>query len=104
MTGELSVLIVEDDADLRASIAALVEREGFRTIECDTLAQARERIAESSPDVVLLDLALPDGNGLELLADQDSAESPEIVVMTGDAAGYDRPAWSSSRAPLPVEP
>lgn len=81
---ELSVLIVEDDEDLRASIVALVSRDGYRTREASTIARARAQMAEDLPDVVLLDLGLPDGNGLELLSDEDLPKGAEFVVMTGD--------------------
>jgi DNA-binding NtrC family response regulator len=81
-----SVLIVEDDVDFRASVAALVEREGFDVREAGTLAKARQALADEPPDVVLLDLALPDGDGLELLRDEKTADTCEFVVMTGRAA------------------
>jgi len=83
---ELSVLIVEDDEDFRASVAALVSREGYRTYEADTLAAARETLAEAAPDVVLLDLGLPDGDGLDLLADAELTDRAAFVVLTGAAA------------------
>ena len=83
---ELSALIVEDDADYRASVAALVSREGYLCREAGCLAHAREQMNEATPDVVLLDLSLPDGDGLELLADEGLAERMEFVVMTGNAA------------------
>ena len=82
---ELSALIVEDDEDFRASVASLVSREGYRTHEVGTLAHAREAIVDARPDVVLLDLTLPDGDGLELLADEDPREFTEFVIMTGNA-------------------
>jgi len=83
---ELSVLIVEDDEDFRASVASLVSRDGYRTREAGTLARAREALAEAAADVVLLDLRLPDGNGLDLLSDEGVSERTEFVVMTGDTA------------------
>jgi DNA-binding NtrC family response regulator len=82
---DLSVLIVEDDPDFRASIAALVGREGYSTREAGTLAQAKDAIRTAIPDVVLLDLALPDGDGLELLGDEDMTALTAFVVMTGHA-------------------
>jgi len=82
---ELSVLIVEDDADFRASVAALVGREGYLTREVGTLADARVALAEGAPDVVLVDLGLPDGDGMELVSDRDLSGDSEFVVMTGDA-------------------
>ncbi len=83
---ELLALIVEDDEDLRASVAMLVEREGFLTRQADSLAAARREIEEQAPDVVLLDLVLPDGEGLELLSDEELARDTEFVVMTGHVA------------------
>jgi len=84
--GGIDVLVVEDDADFRASVAMLVKREGHETREAATLAAARAAIAARKPDVVLLDLGLPDGSGLDLLADGEATASSEIVVMTGDTA------------------
>ena len=83
---ELCVLIVEDDVDFRSSVAMLVEREGYKTLETGSLAGAKEMLAEATPDVVLLDLALPDGDGLELLSIDDVPDSTEFVVLTGNAA------------------
>ncbi len=83
---DLSILIVEDDADYRSSVATLLDRDGYRLHEAGTLAKARELFSEVEPDVVLLDLGLPDGSGLELLADADLASRTEFVIMTGDTA------------------
>jgi DNA-binding NtrC family response regulator len=79
-----SALIVEDDADFRASLARLVEREGYATREAATLARARSELAGRVPDVVLVDLGLPDGGGLELLRDPE-LPPVEFVVITGNA-------------------
>jgi DNA-binding NtrC family response regulator len=81
---DLTVLIVEDDADFRESVAALLRRDGLEVCEAGTVAGARAEIEESAPDVVLLDLTLPDGDGLALLADEALA-GPEFVVTTGNA-------------------
>ena len=82
----LSVLIIEDDANLRAALAALVSREGAVTYEASTLEEARKRLAETSPDAVLVDLTLPDGSGLDLLSDPQGDAAPEYIIVTGDAA------------------
>ena len=65
----LLALIVDDDDDFRTSVAALVRREGFETRVAGSLEEARKSMADASPDLVLVDLQLPDGNGLELLDD-----------------------------------
>ncbi|MEZ4332537.1 MAG: sigma-54 dependent transcriptional regulator [Myxococcota bacterium] len=79
-----SILIVEDDADFRDSLDALLTRDGYRVRGVDTLAKARATLVEGDVDVALVDLGLPDGNGLELLSDPDLADRAEFVVITGD--------------------
>jgi DNA-binding NtrC family response regulator len=77
-------LIVDDDDDFRTSVAALVRREGFETRVAGSLEEARKSMAEVSPDLVLVDLQLPDGHGLELLDDAHPAADTEFVVVTGN--------------------
>ncbi len=81
----LSALILDDDAEFRASLAALVEREGFDVREAGSLAEARQRLGEAHADLVLADLGLPDGDGLELLRDETRAAECEFIVVTGSA-------------------
>ena len=62
------VLVVDDNHDAAEVLALLVETEGYRAGTACSLRAARERIAAERPDVVLLDLHLPDGSGMDLLA------------------------------------
>ncbi|MEB2286125.1 MAG: sigma-54-dependent Fis family transcriptional regulator [Polyangiaceae bacterium UTPRO1] len=80
-----SALIVDDDPDLQAAMAELVLREGFAVETAGSLAAARAVLAIRAPDVVLVDLTLPDGNGLELLSASEGPEAPEMVVISGHA-------------------
>jgi DNA-binding NtrC family response regulator len=80
---ELSALIIDDDEDFRASVAALVAREGYSVREAATLAHARREVESGVPDVVLLDLLLPDGDGLELMSDPMLDGHTEFVVISG---------------------
>ena len=82
---ERIALLVEDDADYRASLAALVEREGFRVLEAGSLGEARASMGARTPDIVFVDLGLPDGNGLDLLAWENGEPRPDFVVITGNA-------------------
>ena len=81
---ELTALIVEDKADFRESMVMLVEREGFQPREAGTLQEARELLEKELPSVVLLDLGLPDGDGLSLFDEEMLTDSTEVVVMTGN--------------------
>ncbi|MEZ0189020.1 sigma-54-dependent transcriptional regulator [Ralstonia solanacearum] len=80
------ILIVEDDASARAALGELVSAEGFTTAQAGSLRDARIQISRHSPDAVLIDLVLPDGNGMDLLEDIPSHSGTEIIVMTGHAS------------------
>ena len=79
-------LIVDDDVDAAAMMAALIAGEKFTVASAHTLAEARRQIVLHPPDIVLLDLQLPDGNGMELFADTELISRSEIVLITGHAS------------------
>lgn len=78
------ILIVDDDDNTRAELSAFVSKEGFSVAAVGSLAQARASLARESADLVLLDLMLPDGDGMELLGADCAAA--EVVVITGYAS------------------
>jgi DNA-binding NtrC family response regulator len=82
---KLSALVVDDDRGFRESLALLVGREGFDVQTAADLTEARRRFAVAYPDLVLVDLQLPDGSGVELLRDDQVAVRCEVVVITGNA-------------------
>jgi DNA-binding NtrC family response regulator len=79
-------LIVEDDADSARMMATLIGSQGFRATTAPSLRDAREQLAASQPDLVLLDLQLPDGNGMSLLDERLLVANSEVVLMTGHAS------------------
>jgi two-component system response regulator AtoC len=81
-----SALIVDDDADFSRMMAALVTRHGVATTAVPSLHEARRRIAAVPPDLVLLDLMLPDGDGMSLLDDPQLLRHSQVVLMTGHAS------------------
>lgn len=80
------ILIVEDDANARAALGELVGAEGFTTALAGSLRDARIQMSRHSPDAVLIDLVLPDGNGMDLMEDIPPHSGTEIIVMTGHAS------------------
>lgn len=62
----MDVLIVDDSTELLDLVERALSREGHHVRLAATLAQARQRIAERPPELMVLDLALPDGTGIEL--------------------------------------
>src|SRR5262249_16791255 len=59
-----TVAVVDDNRDFAENLAELLEDNGFSTISAATAAEARDRIAAARPGVALVDLNLPDGDGL----------------------------------------
>ena len=79
-------LIVDDDVDSVATLQELIASEKFTVSVAHTLRDARRHIALQQPDVVLLDLQLPDGNGMELFQDPQLVANSEVVLITGHAS------------------
>ena len=84
MTGEM-ILVVEDEAPMRRFLCSALTSHGFRVAEAGTLAVA-ERLATEGPlAAVLLDLGLPDGDGLALLRQlREWSHAPVIVLSARD--------------------
>jgi DNA-binding NtrC family response regulator len=78
-------LVVDDDHDSAASLRALIAGEQFTVAVAHNLRDARRQIALQQPDILLLDLRLPDGNGMDLLADPKVVANSEVVLCTGHA-------------------
>jgi DNA-binding NtrC family response regulator len=79
-------LIVDDDLNFQLGLAEVVAHEGFTASTAASLAEARKDLARGIPDVMLLDLQLPDGSGLDLLPEVEGTGSPEVVLITGQAS------------------
>jgi DNA-binding NtrC family response regulator len=76
-------LVVDDDVPFALGLSKLVEAEGFVASHVGSLRKAREQIAAAPPDVVFLDLELPDGRGLELLEELKASPRIQTVMITG---------------------
>ena len=77
-------LIVDDDVGFQLGLADAVRLEGFTTATAASLEEARRQLAASAPDVLFIDLNLPDGSGLDLLQEMETI--PETVLVTGQAS------------------
>ena len=79
------ILVIEDDADQREIFSALLYYNGYDVVEAGSMADAYEFLASDKPDAILLDVVLPDANGLEAAAALRSAEATAaipVVCMT----------------------
>jgi DNA-binding NtrC family response regulator len=80
------LLIVDDDPEALEWLSELAKGEGFSVSQADSLRAARIHMSRLQPDVLLTDLQLPDGQGIELVNDLESRESTEVVLITGHAS------------------
>jgi DNA-binding NtrC family response regulator len=82
-----TVLIVDDQPTIRKSLRHFLERKGYRACEADSGAAALQTAQIEEPEVILLDLRLPDGDGLEIL-ERLRGVCPEaaVILLTGHAS------------------
>ena len=84
-----TVLVVDDDADVRAAVEAILTEHGFRVIEAATGAEVDVHVADHHPDLVLLDLGLPDVSGLDVLARLTAPGAAPVIVLSGRSGETD---------------
>jgi two-component system response regulator AtoC len=80
------LLLVDDDPEALEWLAELAKGEGFTVASAESLRAARIHMARLQPDLLLADLQLPDGKGVELMGDLETPESTEVVLITGHAS------------------
>jgi DNA-binding NtrC family response regulator len=80
-------LAVDDDPNFLSALEELSNQAGFETTTVTSLEAAKKEFSNNIPDVVLMDLVLPDGSGFELLKDLDeAAANTEVILITGHAS------------------
>ena len=82
----MKVLIIEDDTGLNRGISFALEQEGYGIVSARTLREGRRLFETEAPDAVILDLNLPDGDGMELCRKMRSSSvqgaGPAILMLT----------------------
>jgi DNA-binding response OmpR family regulator len=82
----MTVLLVEDHADTRSVLEMLLNRCGCQTVTAKTLKDARARLKEMPFDIVISDLNLPDGDGLDLVREAKQTHKLKAIAVTGRAS------------------
>jgi DNA-binding response OmpR family regulator len=80
----MSVLIVEDDTTIAKLLREFLERGDHHVAVSSTISEAREALFQMSPDVVFLDMNLPDGKGLDLIPLLRKNHDCHIIAMSGN--------------------
>ena len=90
MATKRTVLLVEDEESITAPLSEALSREGFEPVIAGTAAEALELASSRSPDLVLLDLGLPDGSGLDVCRELRSRSMVPIIIVTARGEETDR--------------
>ena len=80
------ILIVEDEADIRRFVRLTLETEGHTVHEAATLQRGLIEAGTRRPDLVVLDLGLPDGDGVDLIRDLRTWSAMPIIVLSARSA------------------
>src|SRR3569623_555079 len=78
-------LIVDDDLDFIPALSQIVQQEGYHVRVAHSLEEARLELQNQIPDIALIDLLLPDGDGIQLVRDLTLTASTKVLVITGFA-------------------
>ena len=83
MSTHAKVLMIEDSVSLSAIYKAYMDDTDYQVVSVDSLGAAHAALGAFKPDIVLLDIELPDGNGMDFLGEASKMDSPpKIIVMT----------------------
>jgi DNA-binding NtrC family response regulator len=77
------ILVVDDDLAIREMVAMALEKSGYRVERADGFAAGRAAIRQGRPDLIVSDIYMPGGTGLDLLKElQEQADPPPLILMT----------------------
>jgi two-component system, OmpR family, response regulator RegX3 len=90
MAGRRTILMVDDESSITEPLAEALDREGFDTRVAGTVADALEQAGDQMPDLVLLDVMLPDGSGYDVARTLRERSKVPIIMLTARGEETDR--------------
>jgi len=85
-----TILIVEDEKEIRRFLRMALEGEGFRVVDAETLSRGLIEAATRKPELVILDLGLPDGDGTEFIRDIRQWSNIPVIVLSARSDEQDK--------------
>lgn len=89
-TAPAKVLIIEDEKQIRRFVRVAVEEEGCLVSEAETMSQGLPEAGSRKPDLLILDLGLPDGNGIDLIRDLRSWSDVPVLILSARSQENDK--------------
>ncbi len=89
-TATPKVLLIEDEKQIRRFVRAALEEEGCQVVEAETMAQGLIEAGSRKPDLLVLDLGLPDGNGVDLIRDVRGWSDVPILILSARSQENDK--------------
>lgn len=84
------LLIVDDDTGLRETLADFFEIEGYHILQAGNVVEAQVQLKEGEPDLLLLDINMPGGDGLTFATQMRAHSATPIIILSGKGAMIDR--------------
>ena len=103
MSGPKRILIVDDEQDIRTYLSALLEDQGYETVQATNGEEAIQRLRAASPDLITLDISMPEKSGIKFFREMktdDRWKHIPIIVVTG--VSEDMRTFISSRHQVPA--
>ena len=96
MTTKANIIIIEDEKNICSFIEHILEPQGYRVITANTGREGLQYITSEHPDVILLDLGLPDMDGLKLIEQVRSWSITPIIVISARTLEKSKNFWHVS--------
>lgn len=90
MTTPVRVLVVEDEKQIRRFVRVAVEEEGCEVVEAETRAEGLLEAGARHPALLILDLGLPDGNGIDLIRDLRGWSDIPVLILSARSQEHDK--------------
>jgi two-component system phosphate regulon response regulator PhoB len=102
MTAKKTILIVDDEPDTLTFFSSVLEDAGYATLMAENVGQAMEKVKESRPDLITLDISMPETSGVRCyrqLRENEELKSIPVVIITGISEDFR--TFISSRRHVP---
>ena len=78
----MKILLIEDNEAIIMGLEYLLQQEGYQTQTAGSIREADESVCENAPDLILLDIALPDGNGFDFCVEVKRKWKCPVIFLT----------------------